>query len=503
MKNILTTIMMIFVLAFVAGTVSAADGFEVTSAHSDTDLIEFNGQQAIFFNEIREGRDFGREFEMELKFNVKALTGDLNISITTEMNENLQADGEDSFFDISEFNVTNESSKTITFTAELPEFEDDNDEYYGVKSGEGKYSLGKIKIQNLSNNQVEEYHIVYENENLLKLENEELVITYNDRKRGFDEGDEIDGIRPGDSFKIQAYVENLMDDGVRDSDIEDIDLRIEEGDLDVEDRRESISTIGGEDTEMVEFKINIPEDIEEGDYSIFLEPAYGETELDGEEHYLDWGQDEGDDFEIEVVVERPEHMLEIKESYLRDSKISCDESRNLDLTVSIQNSGSREEDDAEIVVSNSELGISEAVTDLEIPSIEEEKWGSEYQHTFNLEVPEDAEAGTYYLTVETKFSNGRITSQREEIKLVVEECQEETEEETQQENDSNEIVPDPVEQEPTTQEPTQEEQEDDTQETVEEDTMSQSPFYTSLLVLANIGLLVVIVGLGMKLFRKD
>ena len=240
-----------------------------------------------------------------------------------------------------------------------------------------------------------------------------------------------DDVFPGSEIKIVIKFENTYDDN-EDVDIEDIEVdavleEIDDGD-DI-DENADISKLKSEDKESVTLIFNVPREVDEGEYDLVID-------VDAEDED---NNDQGFSFDFDVKVEKKSHKIEIDKAELDQSTLSC--SRSTDLEVRLINVGSNDEDEVELKIENDALGID--IHETSIPEIEagDADDDTTWSRTFDIDVPSDAEEGSYILTV-TAFYSEDVHSDEKELSLVVENCGTAEEEEEEEEEEEIEVVAD-------------------------------------------------------------
>jgi hypothetical protein len=186
-------------------------------------------------------------------------------------------------------------------------------------------------------------------------------------------------------FEIEVYLYDLTDDD---------EIEEEDDDLDVDE---------GKDEE-IEFELDIPYDVEDNhNFYIFINVEdEDDSDLCNEEA-------------IKIDIEREDYHIIIEDLELSSELAQCGDS--ISLVTDVLNIG---DDDSEfyLTLKNSELGLSQTSQMLELEEFDED---DDLQYTFNFNLPENAEKGTYVLNVEAIFEDGRSS---ESISLELEECSE-------------------------------------------------------------------------------
>ncbi|MBT3836170.1 hypothetical protein HOF54_02910, partial [Candidatus Woesearchaeota archaeon] len=220
---------------------------------------------------------------------------------------------------------------------------------------------------------------------------------------------EINGKNSGDftleeENEIEIKVQNDLDE-----DMVDVTVTVEILDVDGDDLEEESDEFdldeGDDDTITVKFDLS-NEDIEEDSYVVKI-TVEGETDDEGTKHVTT--------FTKTVSVDREKHKVIIDAASLSLSNVQCSDFTSL--YVSVKNVGKNDEDDVEIRVSNSELGLSSQRTGIDL----DEYSGSDndYSATFNLNVA-NAKKGSYPIAVDV-YNDGDLEESKT-VTLTVAEC---------------------------------------------------------------------------------
>ncbi len=119
------------------------------------------------------------------------------------------------------------------------------------------------------------------------------------------------------------------------------------------------------------------------------------------------------------------------------------------LNLGIINTGSEDEEDVELVISNSDIEYNTVVTISEVTA-EPYEDESRYTKTFKIEVPKTTEPGVYPINIKVTYDNGDETLE-DSVDLTVTKAEEVEEEKEEEKKDEEEVV---VVQQPTTTAPT-------------------------------------------------
>lgn len=228
-----------------------------------------------------------------------------------------------------------------------------------------------------------------------------------------------DDVKPGEEVTITVEIKNRGD-----FDLEDIELAVwfvdgdgnkledDDGD-DIEDDSEFDLDEDEDEDDIDEdyttFTFTMPVDVDDND------KYYVHVEADG---YDDDGTRYSDEDESEsITFEKKKHELDFYELDATPSTVRC--SRDITLDVGIRNIGSKDEDDVELTIRNSALGINEAETfDLDKDPDDDD---NEFEESYRFLIGDDVSAGVYKISVEAEYDDGdeKIT---EYVTIIVEDC---------------------------------------------------------------------------------
>ena len=280
------------------------------------------------------------------------------------------------------FNLTNGSSKTITVEAIVPEDFDAVDD----EGREEAMDIGDIIVTSSASNATAD--LFMQAENMLIID--EVTIEWDDKDEEVDDGDSIDEVKPGDTITMTIVVENLYDDsGNYDFDIEDIEIQLESSDddeVDFDDDNKDIGDIDGEEDTEETFNIEVEEDAE-GDYTITI-MVTGEDENEALH---------GAYMEFEIEVEREDEDIRIMTAELIPESVSCD--RNIRLETEIENIGDDNSEEIVLLIESDDFDYRERIVNIDLDTEDD------YDKTFTINVPEDAEEGIYLFSVKTFFDS--------------------------------------------------------------------------------------------------
>lgn len=209
---------------------------------------------------------------------------------------------------------------------------------------------------------------------------------------------EVREISPGADLTLKFRVRNTWPSDEDDHDISNIELE-----CDLED-------IGDEDsqTETIDFN-----DLDPGDRSDREEMIFSIADDADEDTYtmdctLNGDDDDGTnynlDFTVDVRVEKADNSVIFTKTQVTPATVSCDRNASLDLTV--QNVGGSDEDDVDIVLSNSQLGIVKTIFVGDLQEGDGNDRDTLYRAKYDFIVPKNAAPGTYDIQAEVFFNDG-------------------------------------------------------------------------------------------------
>jgi hypothetical protein len=267
------------------------------------------------------------------------------------------------------------------------------------------FNVAEIKFKS-SATEVGSFYAWMQRENKLVIK--DLDTKYNgETKKGIEDGDEIDGVKPGFSIELTYELKNEYDESDEDVTIEDIEFRVTIDDLDV-DPSEDIGDIDAEETEEGTLTFEIEDDVEAGTYDLFVD-------LEGNDEF---GAKHGERFELDFKVERETHDISITNLDLSPASITCDD-KLVSLSVDILNIGKRDEEGVAIEVESDNLNYRELIRDITLDE------SDSYREKFMIKIPDGLEAGSYDIIVRAFYDNDKKTDQENVYLELTEDCAEE------------------------------------------------------------------------------
>jgi hypothetical protein len=269
----------------------------------------------------------------------------------------------------------------------------------------GSHSIGELKVSSVNNNGT-----TVESSTDITL-NPISYITIDEIKiNGKSSGD----LSIEDVNDIEVEISNDYTEDMEDVEVTIEILDVDDDDLDEDADDQDIDAGDSEDFE-VEFDLS-DEDIDEEEYTIRV-TVEGEAD-DGTKHEAT--------LEKKVDVDIEKHKVIISRTSLGANTMQCVRQNNVRVT--IENVGQKDEDELDLFVKNTALGLELRKTSLNLDKFSDSD--NEDTYTFYLDL-EDANAGTYPITVELYLDNKLEDSN--EVSLEVKECMT-SQTQTQQQN---------------------------------------------------------------------
>ncbi len=253
--------------------------------------------------------------------------------------------------------------------------------------------------------------------------------------KNMEDGETIDDeADPGDSVEFRVEVKNGFTNE-EDLDIEDISVTvtiegIDDGD-DLEEESKDFDLRAGRD-KRVTLSFEVPIEVEEDSFTVIIH-AEGDDE-NGTKHEAD--------MQLELEVDKENHLLKITRMSLSPAELSCGR-KNVLLSTTTINIGNEDEEDITFEVFNPDLGIDveDSIDELTAEPNEDE---SRFSKIYSFNVPADVEAGSYPVTLRASYDNDRKRAE-ETATLTINECaataKPETPDEPEEETTSEEEQP--------------------------------------------------------------
>jgi hypothetical protein len=244
-----------------------------------------------------------------------------------------------------------------------------------------------------------------------------LLITDVDVKVGsksdknMDYGDRIKNeAKPGDKVSFSIEVKNNFTKD-EDLNIEDIEVLVtiegidDDDDLDQEDE---ISKIRADKDDKVTLDFTVPIKVDEDTYDVLIE-------VEGDDKN---GTTHAVEYMLELEVEKDRNEVRFLRNTLIPSEIKC--GRNVQLSSAVINTGSNDEEEVLLEITNSQLGISFRETfDLSEDPFDDD---SEFRKNFNILLPENVAPGVYSIESRVVFDDGS-DSKTDNTDLLIRQCE--------------------------------------------------------------------------------
>jgi hypothetical protein len=302
------------------------------------------------------------------------------------------------------------------------------------------------------------------------------------------DGDKIsEEARPGATVEFIIEVGNNFtnDDDVEIEDIE-ITVTIEEiddgGDLEEESKQFDLKD-NKDDKIKIEFEI--PLEVDEDTYDVLID-IQGDTKDNGSQEVT---------MDLELEVEKKDNEVRFLRNSMTPSEIKC--SRTVQLSSSVINTGSGDEDDVTLEVTSTELGVSFRETfDLSDDPFDDD---SKFRKTFTFTVGQEVGQGIYPIQSVVTFDDGSDT-ETETVDLTVTKCELFDKEE---EEDTEEVVVVTAPEVPdTTQDSTAETVSNPTLPVTEEKSLFQSNGFLAVLIAGEVLLVIIAILIVIAVVRK-
>ena len=235
------------------------------------------------------------------------------------------------------------------------------------------------------------------------------------------DGDDIDDeAAPGDTVVFSIEVANNFTNE-EDVKIEDITITVTiegiDDDDDLEEESREFDLKDGKD-EKKKITFEIPLEVDEDTFDVLIE-IEGDTDDNGSQEVT---------MELTIEVEKEDNEVRFLRNSLTPSEIKC--GRTVQLSTAVINTGSGDEDDVSLEITNTELSISFRETfDLSDDPFDDD---SKFRKTFTFTIPQDVAPGIYPILSKVTFDDGKDT-ETETAELIVAQCEIFEEEEEEEE----------------------------------------------------------------------
>lgn len=360
---------------------------------------------------------------------------------------------------VSSFNLNMGEEKTIIVSGKIPKNVNTQSSPFSgsiVISGSGVSKAIDMKITAASQ---------------LDLESVKFIV--DGKSKSISDGDTRKEVKPGSKLEIKGDIQNTFSDS-DDITIEDVTVEITIKNIDDDEDLEGDDDVGdidADDKESFSAEFEIPEDVDDGEYSVEI-LVEGEDE-NGAKHSVKWD-------DVKVGVEKDKDDIVITKLSVSPSKVSC--SRNINLNVDLKNQGRSDEDEVVVRIENADLDIDQE--DTSIPQIDEGTGeDTEYGKSYSFKIDDKVKEGTYPIMVKSYYNTDTLSDSKT-VDLIVEKCAVET---PAQEKPSEVVIVNPPKQQETE---TPAEEEEETPEVITEtvaETTETSLFQSNTYLIFLIG----------------
>jgi hypothetical protein len=198
----------------------------------------------------------------------------------------------------------------------------------------------------------------------------------------------------GDEINVKVKVYNNLDDDI-DADVKAYLYDMTDNEA-VDEDDDSVD-IDSDDSEELEFTFKVEDDLDEShEYAIYA--------------YVEGDSNSCNDDYVNIDVKRDKNKLIIDSINMDNDLAICND--NVDMSVKIKNIGSKDQD-AYIVVENSELSVNEKTESFEIEKYDDK---DTITKTLSFKIPENMTEGTYNLKIKVYYS-GETTEATQDITI--------------------------------------------------------------------------------------
>ena len=254
-----------------------------------------------------------------------------------------------------------------------------------------------------------------EAENLLEFHSDSKITIESDESKLRD-GKSYADVKRDDEIILEIVIENKFDNNgdcndasdYGDCDINDITVELEPDQSDFDVYSADFSDLGSDSTDTETLSFSVPDDVSKDDHDFDLYVTG--TDENGALH--------GDTLTFTLEVDVPRDEVTITDAYINPSSIDCD-IRHVTLKVSLENTGTDDQNRAAIEIDSSRLDIKESLYNIELDE------GDKITKSFELSLPDDVEPGSYYVTVDSFYDNSK-ESDTASAQLIIRECVDDT-----------------------------------------------------------------------------
>lgn len=404
MKSLLIVLSVLMIALFASAASATVEILDSTGVATDAFLIDVN------YADFEEDVEF-LQFLATLQVKNDDPTNSVTVKTSVTVPTTYQIDGDSAtpaLEPISDTTLAANETKTITFAINVPH-----------EKGPGEVQIGTITIKNTAGTVLDTATLTQSTAFMLSME--EISVDYEDSEgdsqdedleTDVDDSFDLDeNVRPGSEIKFILKFENLFDDeDYKDSDIDNIELKVDADDNDIfEDNFDdeySGSDLNAGDDDSIEVSWEIPADVNEDDYTV-------KFTLEGED---------GAGIKYELVkevtisVEREEDDVRV-EKLTVSPVTTCD--AEMTIILNVQNFGSEDQDEVAIALVSNDLDIDENEFPVELSEFDDS--GDRWTKTYTFDLPKNVVAKTYPLEARVYINTDDLMD-NEIVNVAVKDC---------------------------------------------------------------------------------
>lgn len=352
-----------------------------------------------------------------------------NIEFPTANKYDISLPGTTFPIELAAANSTGTKIKTVTIESKIPK---DLTSFWENDPNQEKEQIGDLVIKTaaaIAGVESTTVKLYLQAENFLEIS--KIYISVNDgRRKSYNDGDDIEDLRPGDTIQIIVKLENnYRDSDPEDIDFEDVEVEIEADDSEIDDLDDDDEIdVNADSTEEVEFEVvELEDDIDEDDYDITIT-------VRGDD---DNGAFQGMQWTLTLEVEKDRDEIAIK-NFEKEIELSCNQ-RSFPIEFTLKNIGKDDQRRVEVRVSGSDFEYTRRETNIELDERDDEDF------TFIIPIPSDIRVGFKNINIESFYDRTDL-SHSEAITIKVPDClvkepeEEEEEEPELDEEEEEELV---------------------------------------------------------------
>jgi len=230
------------------------------------------------------------------------------------------------------------------------------------------------------------------------LEFKEIKLRYSDDdEKKLDDNEKIKNVKPGENMVFDFEVENTYSSS-DDISIEEVEIMLKDdnNDLDI-DEEENIGDIREDDTETETISVELDDQLDEDNYNLFIRTI----------GFDEYGARHGEQYTVTLEVEKEKNEISIRKLNVDPESLDVCQDNFVTFTINIENTGSRDQDEVRLTITNSNLGYTDSISEI---SLDEDDSTTK---SFNLRLSQDMSAGSYTFTVKTYYDTDEISDQKD------------------------------------------------------------------------------------------